>query len=183
MRSAAACSGSGHAPRTRELSQTYGYDTKYAMHALRIAHQGYEPLTEGHITLPVPEPHRSPLMRVRAGAVSLEDVLTELHDRTARLEQVILRSDLPDEVDRVTIDRFLVDAYQQVWAASSFALDPRIAGQVHTVDPAELEPACARHYLMNFRFAFTTSNAGRGVPSGRTRPASKRSPTKFVDHW
>ena len=34
--------GERHATRTRELSGEHGYDTKYAMHALRIAHQGRE---------------------------------------------------------------------------------------------------------------------------------------------
>ncbi len=34
--------GDRHATRTREASAEHGYDTKYAMHALRIAHQGSE---------------------------------------------------------------------------------------------------------------------------------------------
>jgi len=33
--------GARHAPRTRELSGENGYDTKYAMHALRIGYQGH----------------------------------------------------------------------------------------------------------------------------------------------
>ena len=51
--------GERHATRTRELSKLHGYDTKYAMHALRIAYQGIELLSTGRITLPVPEPERS----------------------------------------------------------------------------------------------------------------------------
>lgn len=39
--------GTRHATRTGELSSEHGYDTKYAMHALRIAHQGQEVLTMG----------------------------------------------------------------------------------------------------------------------------------------
>ncbi len=42
--------GDRHATRTRELSAEHGYDTKYAMHALRIAHQGSELLRTGRIT-------------------------------------------------------------------------------------------------------------------------------------
>ena len=34
-------------PRTREKSSAHGYDTKYGMHALRIAHQGRELLITG----------------------------------------------------------------------------------------------------------------------------------------
>ncbi len=42
-----------------ELVATHGYDTKYAMHAVRLGLQGIELLTTGRITLPVPEPHRT----------------------------------------------------------------------------------------------------------------------------
>src|SRR3954447_22501127 len=51
--------GERHATRTRELSRLHGYDTKYAMHALRIGYQGIELLTSGRISLPVPEPERA----------------------------------------------------------------------------------------------------------------------------
>src|SRR4051794_2469824 len=59
--------GGPPATRTRELSRLHGYDTKYAMHALRIGYQGIELLTSGRITLPVPEPERGFLRQVRAG--------------------------------------------------------------------------------------------------------------------
>ncbi len=39
-----------------ELVAAHGYDTKFAMHALRLGAQGVELLTTGRITLPVPEP-------------------------------------------------------------------------------------------------------------------------------
>ena len=37
-----------------ELVAVHGYDTKYAMHALRLGLQGIELLSTGRITLPVP---------------------------------------------------------------------------------------------------------------------------------
>jgi predicted nucleotidyltransferase len=57
--------GDRHATRTRELADEHGYDTKYAMHALRIAHRGHELLSTGRITLPIPQPAREHLMEVR----------------------------------------------------------------------------------------------------------------------
>ena len=45
-----------------ELVAVHGYDTKYAMHALRLGLQGIELLTTGRITLPVPEPDRVPAL-------------------------------------------------------------------------------------------------------------------------
>ena len=78
--------GERHATRTRELSKLHGYDTKYAMHALRIAYQGIELLSTGRITLPVPEPERSELRSVRNGELALDDVLARIdaRDRAAR---------------------------------------------------------------------------------------------------
>src|SRR3712207_5861454 len=71
--------GERHTPRARELSAAHGYDTKYAMHALRIAHQGHELLTTGRISLPVGEPERSRLMDVRRGEVPLDRKSTRLN--------------------------------------------------------------------------------------------------------
>jgi hypothetical protein len=102
--------------RTRELSRLHGYDTKYAMHALRIAHQGLELLTEGRINLPVREPHRSRLMAVRRGEVELDEVLDELHERIATLERAVASAEVPDEPDRDAADRFLVEAHERVWS-------------------------------------------------------------------
>jgi uncharacterized protein len=107
--------GDRHATRTRELSSEHGYDTKYAMHALRIAHQGIELITTGRISLPVPEPARGELMAVRRGELPLADVVAGLHARTAELEQALLASSLPDEADRDAIDAFLVRAYEEAW--------------------------------------------------------------------
>lgn len=107
--------GDRHATRTRELSAAHGYDTKYAMHALRIAHQGIELLTTGRISLPVAEPERSRLMEVRRGQVPLATVLERLRAGSGRLEQLILDADLPEESDRPQIDRFLVSAYRRAW--------------------------------------------------------------------
>jgi hypothetical protein len=108
--------GERHATRTRELSAEHGYDTKYAMHALRIAHQGLELLGTGWITLPIAEPERSRLREVRRGDVPLREVLDRLHEQSARLEDAMLGSSLPEEPDRDAVNRFLTDAYQRVWA-------------------------------------------------------------------
>ncbi len=108
--------GDRRAARTRELSSEHGYDTKYAMHALRIAHQGLELLSTGRITLPIADPERSRLLQVRRGEVPLRDVLNRLHEQSVRLEDTMVASDLPEEPDRKAVDRFLVNAYDRAWA-------------------------------------------------------------------
>ena len=107
--------GERHATRTRELSVEHGYDTKYAMHALRIAVQGIELLQTGRISLPVREPDRARLRAVRSGRVPLDEVVARLDDLTARLERLTAESDLPPSGDRERVDAFLVEAYREAW--------------------------------------------------------------------
>jgi hypothetical protein len=107
--------GERHATRTRELSAAHGYDTKYAMHALRIAHQGTELLRTGRITLPVAEPARSGLRDVRAGEVPLEEVLRRLDEATAQLEQASHDAKLPAKPDTAAVDAFVIAAYRRAW--------------------------------------------------------------------
>lgn len=108
--------GDRHATRTRELSAAHGYDTKYAMHSLRIAHQGMELITTGRISLPVPEPARGRLIEVRRGEPSLADVVTELERQTTELERAVANAEIQDEADREAIDAFLVRAYSETWS-------------------------------------------------------------------
>jgi predicted nucleotidyltransferase len=107
--------GDRHATRTRELSATHGYDTKFAMHALRIGYQGLELLQTGRISLPMREPIRGRLREVRAGTPPLADVLAELNDVTQQLTSMTDAVDLPETADHAAIDRFLIEAYQQAW--------------------------------------------------------------------
>ncbi|XAY05993.1 nucleotidyltransferase [Paraconexibacter sp. AEG42_29] len=107
--------GERHATRTRELSATHGYDTKFAMHALRIGHQGLELLETGRITLPVAEPARSRLRDVRAGLPPLEQILHEIDDVSSRLRNATDAADLPASADEDRINSFLEHAYTSHW--------------------------------------------------------------------
>jgi hypothetical protein len=111
--------GDRQASRMRERSGEHGYDTKYAMHALRIAHQGHELMTTGRITLPVAEPARAALREVRAGGPPLDEVLARLDVATERLEAAVQAADLPEKGDAAAVDAFLVRAYRSAWAATS----------------------------------------------------------------
>ena len=107
--------GERHATRTRELSAKHGYDTKFAMHALRIAHQGLELLGGGRISLPVGEPARTRLRAVRAGDVPLPEVLAEIDDVRDRLAAAAASAELPEQPDAARIDAFLLSAHQRFW--------------------------------------------------------------------
>jgi uncharacterized protein len=98
-----------------ELVAVHGYDTKYAMHALRLGLQGTELLTTGRITLPVPEPHRGYLRSVRRGEVPLDEVVDAITDAEDRLAQLRGNPGLPDQPDREWVDEWLHRSYLNFW--------------------------------------------------------------------
>jgi uncharacterized protein len=98
-----------------ELVQQFGYDTKYAMHMLRLGHQGVEFLESGRLTLPMPEPVRTHLMDVRRGRSNLAEVLQQCTELEFRLSQLLDSSPLPPEPDLPTVESFVMDTYASAW--------------------------------------------------------------------
>src|SRR5215475_5400985 len=108
----AAMTGQSGAHTNRpELVAIHGYDTKYAMHALRLGLQGVELLTTGRITLPVPEPHRAYLRSVRRGERPLAEVLDAIAAAEARLARLRDSASVPGEPDRRWVDDWLHRRY------------------------------------------------------------------------
>jgi hypothetical protein len=100
-----------------ELVKQFGYDTKYAMHMLRLGHQGVEFLESGRLTLPMREPVRSHLMDVRQGRSNLAEVLAECTDLEVRIAALLETSPLPSEPDMQTVENFVMDTYARAWDA------------------------------------------------------------------
>jgi uncharacterized protein len=98
-----------------ELVAVHGYDTKYAMHALRLGLQGIELLTTGRITLPVPEPHRAYLRSIRRGDVSLAEVLDAITGAESQLMRLRAEAAVPDQPDRGWVDDWLHRSYVDFW--------------------------------------------------------------------
>jgi uncharacterized protein len=116
----AAMTGQAGAHTNRpELVAVHGYDTKYAMHALRLGLQGVELLTTGRITLPVPEPHRSYLRAIRHGEVALPEVIGAIAAAEAKLTELRGGSAIPDQPDRRWVDEWLHRSYLNFWARTT----------------------------------------------------------------
>jgi uncharacterized protein len=113
---AAMTGGSGAHTNRPELVAEHGYDTKYAMHALRLGIQGTELLTTGRITLPVPEPHREYLRAIRRGEVPLADVLAAIDRAEVDLDRLRTSAFVPDQPDRAWVDAWLHRSYTAYWA-------------------------------------------------------------------
>src|SRR6202158_2080931 len=97
-----------------ELEDKHGYDTKYAMHVIRLYGEAKELMEHGRITLP--RPNRDELIEIRRGKYSL----SEIRQLGAQLESEALAaqapSPLPDEVNRDAINHLLVEAHLQFWS-------------------------------------------------------------------
>lgn len=76
--------GGAHTNRP-ELVDEFGYDTKYAMHMVRLGLQGIEYMETSKLKLPIAEPRGALLRSIRHGAVKLEDVLQLAEDNEAVL--------------------------------------------------------------------------------------------------
>jgi uncharacterized protein len=108
-------SQSGAHTNRPELVAVHGYDTKYAMHALRLGLQGIELLTTGRITLPVPEPHRSYLRAIRRGEIPLSEVVDAVTDAETQLARLRDNGSVPAEPDRRWVDDWLHQSYIAYW--------------------------------------------------------------------
>ncbi|WP_375502030.1 DNA polymerase beta superfamily protein [uncultured Jatrophihabitans sp.] len=116
----AAMTGESGAHTNRpELVAVHGYDTKYAMHALRLGVQGIELLSTGRITLPIPEPDLGYLRSIRRGEVALPEVVAAIDDAAARLSALAVASSVPEQPDRRWVDEWLHRAHLEYWRAGS----------------------------------------------------------------
>lgn len=101
-----------------ELEAKHGYDTKYAMHILRLGEQGVELLETGRITLPMPPTPRKMIRDVREGKVPLNDVLQWAGGLERHMKDLLDVSPLQEEPDRDGIQSWMLNTYWEHWKAS-----------------------------------------------------------------
>ena len=106
-----------HTVNRPDLVAKYGYDTKFAMHALRLAYEGIELLTERRLTLPVAEPNLTTLRAIRSGKISEARALELIEDAEAELHELVGRCTW--EADNRAIDGFMVRAHLDHWRKSA----------------------------------------------------------------
>lgn len=104
-----------------ELISEYGYDTKFAMHAVRLGIQGIEYLETGRLTLPLDETNQKVCMMVRKGAFSLASVVGMIEWREEMLKELLEKSPLPEKPDYDAINEFLIDSYKHQWNSMELA--------------------------------------------------------------
>jgi predicted nucleotidyltransferase len=105
--------GQGAKGQRPEYICAFGYDTKAAMHCLRLLFECIELMRKGRITLPRPE--MDLLVEVRQGAWTLERFMREAAALEQEARSSAEGSPLPDTVDRQAISRIVAEAHLAYW--------------------------------------------------------------------
>lgn len=95
-------------PKRAELERRHGYDTKHAMHLVRLMRMGLEVLETGELR--VRRPDADELNAIRDGALSYDDLITVAMELQARMQAAAPTSSLPDDVDHDWADRVALEA-------------------------------------------------------------------------
>src|SRR5208337_606663 len=101
-----------------ELQEKFGFDTKAAMHLMRLLFEAEEYMTFGTITYPRPETDL--LISIRLGDWTLERLMAEYDGMVKRVEKAMSESKLPEHVDRDAVSELIADCYLQHWGDSHY---------------------------------------------------------------
>jgi predicted nucleotidyltransferase len=122
--------GAGKHGQRPELTEQFGYDTKSAMHIIRILGEGIELMKTGHITLPRPE--KDFLIEIRKGQYgSLTRVKALAEEMFALLDDARRNSKLPEGVNRPAISKLVADTYLDFWTGGFWHADSKLISNEH----------------------------------------------------
>jgi len=88
------------------LEREHGYDTKHAMHLIRLMRMGLEVLERGDLI--VRRPDAAELIAIRDGALSFDELMAAAEDLQQQMELAARRARLPADVDRDRIEQLAV---------------------------------------------------------------------------
>ncbi len=95
-----------------ELEAKFGYDTKHAMHLVRLLRMCREILETGNVT--VKRPDRDELLAIRAGAWTYEQLVAWADAQDALMDDLYARSPLPRAPDVKALDALSVKLVEKL---------------------------------------------------------------------
>ena len=107
--------GMGRHGQRPDLIEKYGYDTKFAMHYIRLLYECRELLQSHCLTLPRPQPELQHLIDIRSGKFAEAEVFAYGRQIAAECDSLLAASTLPDEVDKDYLSRLIAFAYRSHW--------------------------------------------------------------------
>ena len=96
------------------LEEAHGYDTKHAMHLVRLLRMGEEALETGQII--VKRPDAQELLDIRAGSMTYEEIVEyaeDMHDNI--MNKLYKTTDLPKKPDLLKVANLLIETQFRVW--------------------------------------------------------------------
>jgi hypothetical protein len=117
--------GTGKHGQRPEIIGKFGYDTKAAMHTLRLLYEGIELMRDHWVTLPRPARERQLLLAIRRGEWSEERVIRQANRLMNRIQESAVGSSLPETVDLQPVSKLVSEIYLQHWASSQQAIATR----------------------------------------------------------
>lgn len=105
-------------PNRPELVERYGYDVKYAAHALRLSMQGYEVARLGTLTLPLSLSHRKFVLAVKSGEWTVEAVSAHIMAYAAQTRRLLNtgQTPLPEHPDWDLLNRLSIIIHEMHWS-------------------------------------------------------------------
>lgn len=101
-------------PKRAALEAEHGYDTKHAMHLIRLQRMAVEILRTGEVI--VRRPDRESLLAIRRGALSYDALVDEARANVAAIDAAAKTSALPAEPDEDAIEALGVAIVEEVLA-------------------------------------------------------------------
>lgn len=100
-----------------ELEEKFGYDTKHAMHLVRLMRMGREALLEGVIH--VKRSDATELLSIRNGKWTYEEILQYAEQMEAEIKALVNTSDLPEQADVKFAAQLVLDVQDLMWDTKS----------------------------------------------------------------
>lgn len=102
-----------HTVNRPELIKNFGYDTKFAMHALRLGYECIVLCEKEEIVYPIVEDRRLFLKDVRNGKYSFEKIISLIEDLEKELKDKLEKCNW--KLDEKTIKNYMIYAHKIYW--------------------------------------------------------------------
>lgn len=96
-----------------ELEEQFGFDTKHAMHLMRLLRMGKEILTNHEVV--VKRPDAQELLDIRRGKFTYEEIIEEAERLESEIQALYKTTTLRRAVNTRTAARILIDTQELVW--------------------------------------------------------------------
>jgi predicted nucleotidyltransferase len=101
--------------KRKKIVERYGYDIKNAAHCVRLLYMGIGLAATRRLVVQLPESERDVVMSIKRGQWTLAQVKEHAEGCFGMFDDLRLKTDLPDEVDRSWCNAFLVRLMERHW--------------------------------------------------------------------